>query len=141
MLYTLGQNRQAPAFLGNLNSRHVPAAGIHVSALVMVLGVALNYLVPEEAFSWITSVAVTGALWTWIVIMLAHLKYRRAVAEGRATAVPYRMPGAPVANWLVILFLLGVTVGLAFDPGTRVALYVAPIWVALLGIGYLSTRR
>jgi len=141
MLYTLGQNRQAPAVLGKLNSRHVPAAGIHASALVMVLGVALNYLVPEEAFSWITSVAVTGALWTWIAIMIAHLKYRRAVAEGRAAAVPYRMPGAPVANWLVILFLVGVTVELAFDPGTRVALYVAPIWLALLGIGYLSTRR
>jgi AAT family amino acid transporter/D-serine/D-alanine/glycine transporter len=141
MLYTLGQNRHAPAVLGRLNSRHVPAAGIHLSALVMVIGVALNYLVPEEAFSWITSVAVTGALWTWIVIMISHLKYRRAVAEGRARAVAYRMPGAPVANWLVILFLLAVTVGLAFDAGTRVALYVAPIWVAILGIGYLSVRR
>jgi len=141
MLYTLGQNGQAPAFLGKLNSRHVPAAGIHVSALVMVIGVALNYLVPEEAFSWITSVAVTGALWTWMVIMIAHMKYRRAIAEGRATPVAYRMPGAPVANWLVIVLLLAVTAGLAFDAGTRVALYVAPIWVALLGIGYLSVRR
>jgi AAT family amino acid transporter/D-serine/D-alanine/glycine transporter len=141
MLYTLGQSGQAPAALGKLNSRHVPAAGIHLSALVMVIGVALNYLVPEEAFSWITSVAVTGSLWTWIIILFAHLKYRQAIAAGRVQAVPYRMPGAPVANWLVIAFLLAVTAGLAFDSGTRVALYVAPIWFALLAVGYLKTRR
>jgi AAT family amino acid transporter/D-serine/D-alanine/glycine transporter len=141
MLYTLGQSGQAPAGLGKLNSRHVPAAGIHLSALVMVIGVALNYLVPEEAFSWITSVAVTGSLWTWIIIMFAHLKYRQAIAAGRVQPVPYRMPGAPIANWVVIVFLLAVTAGLAFDSGTRVALYVAPIWFALLAVGYLKTRR
>jgi AAT family amino acid transporter/D-serine/D-alanine/glycine transporter len=103
--------------------------------------VALNYLVPEEAFSWITSVAVTGSLWTWIIILFAHIKYRQAIAAGRVQPVAYRMPGAPVANWLVILFLLAVTVGLAFDKGTRVALYVAPIWFALLAVMYFRRRR
>ena len=141
MLYTLGQNGHAPAALGKLNARHVPAAGIHLSAFVMLLGVGLNYLVPEEAFSWITSVAVTGSLWTWIVIMFSHVKYRQAVAAGRAQAVSYRMPGAPIANWVVIVFLLAVTAGLALDKGTRVALYVAPVWFGLLAIGYLRARR
>jgi len=141
MLYTLGQNGHAPAALGKLNARHVPAAGIHLSAFVMLLGVGLNYLVPEEAFSWITSVAVTGSLWTWIVIMFSHVKYRQAVAEGRAQAVSYRMPGAPIANWVVIVFLLAVTAGLALDKGTRVALYVAPVWFGLLAVGYLRARR
>lgn len=141
MLYTLGQNGHAPAVLGTLNSRNVPAAGIHLSALVMVLGVALNYLVPKEAFSWITSVAVTGSLWTWIIIMASHAKYRQAIAAGRVQAVSYRMPGAPIANWLVIAFLLAVTAGLAFDSSTRVALYVAPIWFGLLALGYSKVRR
>jgi AAT family amino acid transporter/D-serine/D-alanine/glycine transporter len=141
MLYTLGQSGQAPARLGTLNSRRVPAAGIHVSAVVMVIGVGLNYLVPEEAFSWITSVAVTGSLWTWIIILFSHIKYRQAIDAGRAQAVAYRMPGAPVANWLVIVFLLAVTVGLGFDSSTRVALYVAPLWFGLLAVGYYKTRR
>jgi AAT family amino acid transporter/D-serine/D-alanine/glycine transporter len=141
MLYTLGQNGHAPARLGTLNERHVPAAGIHISALVMLLGVALNYFVPKEAFSWITSVAVTGSLWTWIIIMFSHMKYRKAVAAGSVKGVSYRMPGAPVANWLVIIFLLIVTAGLAFDSDTRVALYVAPLWFGLLALGWLKVRR
>jgi AAT family amino acid transporter len=101
-----------------------------------LIGVALNYVVPEKAFIWITSISTIGTLWTWGIIMVSHLNYRRAVAEGRAKASSFRMPGAPLANWLVIAFLVGVTAMLWKDDDTRVALYVAPIWFGLLGIGY-----
>ena len=51
------------------------------------------------------------------------------------------MPGAPFANWAVLGFLVVVSGLLALDPDTRVALYVAPVWFAVLGIGYLRSRR
>jgi L-asparagine transporter-like permease len=88
----------------------------------------------------VTSVALIGALWTWIIIMLSHARYRSAVQQGMARAVSFRMPGWPVANWIVIVFLLIVAAMFALDPDTRVALYVAPFWFALLGIGYLKTK-
>jgi AAT family amino acid transporter/D-serine/D-alanine/glycine transporter len=141
MLYTLALRKQAPAVLASLNRRHVPAAGIHASAAVMLLGVLLNYLVPERVFTWVTSIALIGSLWTWMIIMLAHRNYRRATQQGRARAVAYRMPGAPVANWVVLAFLGFVAVMLALDPATRVALYVAPFWFALLGLGYARVRH
>ena len=140
MLYSLAQRGQAPAALGRLSAQHIPAAGIHVSAAVMLVAVALNYAVPEKAFVWITSISTVGTIWTWGVIMIAHLGYRRAVAEGRARASGFRMPGAPYANWLVLAFLLIVTVMLGLDAETRVALYVAPLWFGLLGLGYRRTR-
>jgi L-asparagine transporter-like permease len=40
----------------------------------------------------------------------------------------------------VLGFLVLVTVMLARDPDTRVALYVAPVWFALLGVGYALRR-
>jgi len=104
-----------------------------------VIGVGLNYVVPEEAFIWVTSISLVGSLWTWGIIMIAHLGYRRAVARGEAAPVAFRMPGAPVANWLVVAFLVLVAVFLGFDPSTRVALYVAPVWFALLIAGFLLT--
>ena len=140
MLWTLAQRGQGPRALAALNSHHVPAAGIHASAAVMLIGVALNYLVPERVFTMVTSVALIGTLWTWGIILVAHANYRRAVAAGRAAAAPFRMPGAPLANWLVLAFLVLVTVMLARDPDTRVALYVAPVWFALLGVGYAWRR-
>src|SRR5262249_2957793 len=107
----------------------------------MLIGVFLNYLVPKEVFTWVTSVAVTGALWTWIIIMYSNYRYRLAVGEGKAPAVLFKMPGWPYANWIVIVFLLAVAAMFSLDPDTRVALYVAPIWAGLLGIGYLRIRR
>lgn len=136
MLYSLAQRGHAPRSLAKLSSRHVPTRGITVSAATMLVGVGLNYVVPDKAFIWITSISTIGTLWTWGIIMVSHLNYRRAVAEGRAKPSSFRMPGAPVANWLVLAFLLGVTAMLWKDDDTRVALYVAPIWFGLLGIGY-----
>lgn len=140
MLYTLAQFKQAPAALGKVNKSHVPANAVSLSALFMLVGVGLNYLVPEEVFTYVTSVATVGAVWTWGIIVWAHLKYRKAVEQGLAKPVFFRMPGAPYANWFVLAFLLLVTGFLAFDAGTRVALYVAPIWFALLTVGYLLSK-
>jgi amino acid transporter, AAT family len=136
MLWTLGQRGQAPRAFAALNRQHVPAAGIHASAAVMLLGVVLNYLVPERVFTMVTSIALIGTLWTWGIILVAHANYRRAVAAGRVAAAPFRMPGAPFANWLVLAFLVLVTAMLARDPDARVALYVAPVWFGLLALGY-----
>jgi amino acid transporter, AAT family len=140
MLWTLAQRGQGPRALAKLNRHQVPAAGIHASAAVMLLGVVLNYLVPERVFTMVTSIALIGTLWTWGIILVAHANYRRAVAAGRATPAPFRMPCAPVANWVVLTFLVLVTVMLARDPDTRVALYVAPVWFGLLAIGYSWLR-
>ena len=140
MLYTLAQFGQAPRFLGKVNAGHVPAVGVTVSAAVMLIGVLLNYVVPEQVFVWVISVATVGALWTWAMILIAHMGYRKAVAEGRAQPSPFRMPGSPVTNWISLAFIVLVTCFLALDPNTRVALYVGPVWFAILALGYRLTK-
>lgn len=141
MLYTLAQFRQAPQAFGKVNRNHLPANAITFSAALMSIGVVLNYMVPEQVFTWVTSISLIGALWTWSIIMIAHLGYRKAVAAGQARAVAFRMPGAPYMNWLVVAFMVAVGALLAIDPSTRVALYVAPVWFALLGIGYRMSKQ
>ena len=141
MLWTLAQSNQAPRAFASLSNRRVPAAAIHASFVVMLIGVALNYLVPERVFTIVTSVALVGTLWTWGIILVAHANYRRAVAHGRAAPAPFRMPGAPLANWIVLAFLVLVSVMLSRDPDTRVALYVAPVWFGILIVSYRWLRR
>ena len=141
MLWSLAQRGQGPRALAALSPRHVPAAGIHASAALMLLGVALNYVVPERVFTWVTSIALVGTFWTWGIIMVSHRNYRRAVEAGRATPSPFRMPGAPYANWAVLAFLVAVSALLWRKPDTRVALYVAPVWFGLVTIGYLMWKR
>jgi AAT family amino acid transporter len=141
MLWSLAQRGQAPRVFATLNSQRVPAAAIHATAVLLLIGVALNYVVPEDVFTWVTSVALVGTFWTWGIILVSHRNYRRAVVAGTAAPAPFRMPGAPFANWVVLAFLVAVSGMLALDPGTRVALYVAPVWFALLICGYSLTRR
>jgi len=141
MLWSLAQRGQGPRVFASLSRERVPANAIHATAVLLLIGVALNYVVPEEVFTWVTSVALVGTFWTWGIILVSHRNYRRAVAAGRAAPAPFRMPGAPFANWLVLAFLVAVSGMLALDAGTRVALYVAPVWFALLGIGYALTQK
>jgi AAT family amino acid transporter/D-serine/D-alanine/glycine transporter len=140
MLYTLAKFGQAPAVFGKVSKSHVPANAITLSAAFMLVAVALNYFVPEQVFTYITSVATVGAVWTWGIIVWSHMKYRKAIGQGLAKPVSFRMPGAPYSNWFVLAFLLVVTAFLAFDSGTRVALYIAPVWFALLTVGYMLSR-
>ena len=72
-----------------VSKNHVPALGITVSVAVMLLGVVLHYFIPEQVFVYVTSVALVGTLWTWGMIMLAHIGYRRAVARGEAAPVSF----------------------------------------------------
>ncbi|MGA8943880.1 MAG: amino acid permease [Thermoactinomyces sp.] len=137
MLYTLAHQRQAPQSLGKLNTRQVPARGITVSALIMLIGVLLNYVIPEKAFVYITSIATFGALWTWGIIVYAHLQFRKKLGK----QVKFRMPGYPYTNWITLLFLGLVAVLLAFNDQTRVALIVGPIWLIILMISYQFVKK
>jgi AAT family amino acid transporter len=140
MLYSLALRGQAPRALASLNAQRVPAAGIHVSAAVMLVGVVLNYVAPKEVFVWVTSIALIGTLWTWAIIMVSHRNYRRAEQAGRVKGASYRMPGAPYANWLVVAFIVIVSGMLWLQDETRVALYVAPFWFGLLWLGYSQLK-
>jgi AAT family amino acid transporter/D-serine/D-alanine/glycine transporter len=140
MLYSLAGNGQAPQAFGKVSSRNVPAAGITASATIMLIGVALNYVVPEQVFVYVTSISLVGSLWTWALIVIAHLGYRKTVAIGETRKVAYRMPGSPYTNWFVVAFLVLVATLLGLDEGTRVAFYVAPAWFIILSIGYQITK-
>jgi AAT family amino acid transporter/D-serine/D-alanine/glycine transporter len=141
MLYALALRGQAPRSLARLSPRHVPVAGLHVSGAAMLIGVVLNYMVPKQVFTWVTSITLVGAIWTWCIIMYSHLCYRRQVALGKVRSVSYRMPGFPIANWAVIIFLLLVAAMFSLDADTRVALYVAPFWFGLLWFSYSKQIR
>ncbi|WP_190822484.1 amino acid permease [Saccharopolyspora pogona] len=141
MLRTLSEDSQAPRSVGVLSGRAVPSRAIGVTFGAMLIGVVLNYFVPEQAFTYITSASTAGAIFTWAMILIAHLGYRRKVARGELQAGPFRMPLAPYSNYVVLAFLAFVVVLLAFDAETRIALYITPVLAIALVIGYLATRN
>ena len=102
----------------------------------MGIGVVLNYVVPEKAFGYVTSVATAAGIWTWLMILISHVLYRRAVVAGRLPASSFPAPGGAVCSYIAIAFLLFVTGLIAYDADSRVCLYVMAGWAVALGIGW-----
>ena len=132
MLYSMALAKQAPPYLDHLNRHQVPTHCLSISAAMMLVGVLLNYLMPGKAFNYAISAVLSFLLWTWGVIVVSHLQYRRAVKAGIKPAVSFRMPGAPTSNWIVLVFLAFIAVLMVTHAETRIALYVAAAWFALL---------
>jgi len=107
----------------------------------MLAGVLINYIAPKEAFIYVISVVVMIQLWTWAIVIVSHLGYRRALAAGKVAASPYRMPWAPWSSYFTLAFFALILVLLGFDADTRVALKVTPVWVLAMIIGWQVAKR
>ncbi|MDJ1133236.1 amino acid permease [Streptomyces iconiensis] len=141
MLRDLAENREAPTIFGRLNRRQSPATGITLSVLFMGIGVLLNYVVPEKAFTYVTSVATACGIWTWGVILVSHLIYRRGVVAGRLPKSTFPAPTGSFFSWIALAFLTMVLVIVALDPIARVSLYIGAGWAVLLGAYWLLHAR
>ena len=132
MLYSLAQNGQAPANFGTTSKNGVPRQALLLSIAMLLLGVVLNYLAPEKVFVWVTAIATFGAIWTWLMILLAQLRFRKNLSPEEAAALKYRMWLYPYSSALAFLLLV---VGLmAYFVETRVALFVGPAFLILLTV-------
>jgi len=138
MLYNLSLQGKAPKVFRKLNAKRVPANGILVSAAFLSIGVVLNYLIPAKVFTYVTSVATFGAIWVWAIIVLVQMRFRRSLSPQQCAELKYPMPHYPVANWAVLGFLAFVVVVMLFDPDTRVAMFVGPVWIALVVAAYYA---
>lgn len=132
MLRDLAENAEAPGVFSKLNARQSPATGITVSVVLMGIGVVLNYLVPEKAFAYVTSVATACGIWTWMMILISHIRYRRAVVAGRLPRSSFPAPGGSFLSWVALAFLSMVLVIVAIDETARISLYVGLGWGVLL---------
>jgi hypothetical protein len=111
---------------------------VTLSGAFLMVGVVLNYLIPDKIFSYLLSTAVWITLWVWTAIMISHLNYWRTLSRGSATRGSFRLPGAPYTNWAIIL-LIGVVALLIVTNGTtRVTFYVITVWLGILVMAYYA---
>jgi amino acid transporter, AAT family len=140
MLHALSMSGQAPAQLQMLNRRKVPALSVSVSGGILMLGVALNYLIPDQIFSYALTMVAWLLLGAWGVIALAHLFYRRSASREMIARVGFRLPGAPYTNWLILLVIGVIGVMLAVHGGSRITLYILLSWFGCLIAAYYAVH-
>lgn len=135
MLYGLAEQGDAPAVLTRTDTRGVPVLAIGVSALVTLLCVLINYVLPQSALELLMSLVVSALVINWALISLTHLKFRRAMtAQGLAPG--FRALWHPFGNWLCLAFMALILVVLALTPGIRIAVWLIPVWLLLMWESY-----
>jgi amino acid transporter, AAT family len=76
-LFALARNGWAPEALGRLNRVGSPVAALLISAVPIVLALALERWAPQQAFVSILNAALFGLLLSWLVTLAAHWRFRR----------------------------------------------------------------
>ena len=138
MLYNLAQQGQSPRMFAATSRDGIPQRAIWASIGMLLLGVLLNYLVPARVFVWVTSIATFGAIWTWTIVLITQMKFRRGLSDAERGRLILRVPFYPYASWAALAFLAIVTVLMAYFPDTRIALLVGPLWLVLLAVLYYA---
>ncbi|KAA6405017.1 amino acid permease [Candidatus Tokpelaia sp.] len=164
MLFSLAGQKNAPRFLAQLNRHHVPYKAVLFSSCCTALGLGLNYLIPGGAFMRILAVVTTAALVTWAMIVLVHLRFRRAyrrqkAANGQMRGLIFKSPFYPYSNYLCLAFLGGLFVlmlltgftesglltrafGLSLPlitlpvPDVSISALIVPLWILALYLGF-----
>lgn len=137
MLYTLSENGLAPKFFGKLSRHGVPRHGISITIGCLLIGVILNYLIPNsKLFIYIYSASVFPGMVTWFVLAYSQKNFRKNWGEAVMSKHPFTSPLYPYANYFCILFLALVTVGMWFNPDTRMSLIAGWIFMAIITIVY-----
>ncbi|WP_274912710.1 amino acid permease [Streptomyces sp. WZ-12] len=133
MMYGMAQRGQAPAAMRRLSRNGVPWLTVVIMIAALLVGVVLNYLMPEKIFLIISSIATFATVWVWLMILLSQLNARRTMSPEETAALRYPVPLWPVAQIAATVFMVAVMVLLAFSGDTRIALVVGAVWLVLLG--------
>ncbi|RID86726.1 amino acid permease [Mesobacillus zeae] len=135
MLYTLGVNGQAPKIFTKLSHNGVPLIGTLGVLIGLTIGVILSYIAPENLFVYVYSASVLPGMIPWFVILISQIKFRK-VKEAQMGSHPFKMPFAPVTNYLTIAFLIMVLIGMWFNDDTRMSLIAGIIFLAIVVMSY-----
>lgn len=101
MVYSLAKDHNAPESMAKLTQRKVPRNALFFSAIVILIGVTLNYIMPEGVFTLITSISTVCFIYIWGITVICHMKYRKTRPE-LAKTNKFKLPLYPFTNYLIL---------------------------------------
>lgn len=140
MLYTLSNNNDAPAKLAKLNKHAVPSNALVTSAIVVSLGALLSKMIPEQAFTIVTTISAICFIWVWSIILISHIKYTKKRPDLRAHST-FKAPFTPFINYVILGLFLFILIVMLFAEATRLSLLMTPIWFILLLVLYNYQKK
>lgn len=140
MLYSLGNSKQASPVFAKLNKNSVPSNALIMSTIVVSVGAVLSKLMPENAFSVVTTISAICFIWVWSIILISHIIYKRKKRALHDASI-FKAPLTPFINYVVLGFFVFLLIIMLFSEATRTALLLTPVWFIVLLILYQMKRK
>ncbi len=99
MMFSLARAGHAPRRFGELTARGTPVSALLLSSLGIALATILNALYPDTAFTLMMAISMFGAMFTWLMIFVTHISFRRH--HGRPT--PWASPSGALLMAAILL--------------------------------------
>lgn len=118
--------------------KDIPMNALMTSSTILFVVVILNYVMPARIFDVVSTVSTICFVIVWIMIMAAHVVYRR---QNKDNLGEFRMPGYPLTSWLTIAFYVAILILLFFIESTKLALIISIIFIVILAISYSFIKK
>ena len=140
MLFSLARGHYAPTQLGRLSRNGVPRYALIASSMGMVVAIMLAIYVPKGAFLLMYGSAVAGMYFVWIVILLAHLRFRRFIGS-KVNELLLRVKFFLVSSFLAIGALLALAGSTFYVDGLQYSVPIFLILLVAMSVAYDAARR
>lgn len=136
MLHGMADQGHAPQMFNRVSKRGIPWVTVTVMMLALLLAVYLNYIMPENVFLVIASLATFATVWVWIMILFSQIAFRRSLSKTQVNNLAFPLYGGVFTSVMAIIFLAFIIGLIGYFPTTRVSLYAGLVWVMALLVGY-----
>jgi L-asparagine transporter-like permease len=139
MMFSLSRAGYAPRRFGELNARGVPLSALLLSTVGIAMATVLNALFPDTSFTLMMAIAMFGGLFTWLMIFVIHLFFRRRHAHH---TLAFRMWGYPWSSLAGAGLMAATLITTIFTAEFRMTLiYGIPFLLLLTGIFVTRYRQ
>jgi GABA permease len=139
MLFVLAARGEAPMNLVKVGRRGVPYLAILASSIVGFLCVIMAWVAPGAVFTFLLKSSGSLVLSIYLLIAISQIVLRRRTPPARLRVKMWLFPGLSI---LTAAALVGVLVLTAFDPNTRMELWLGLLsWAVVLALYFVPRWR
>ena len=141
MMFSLSRAGFAPKRFGKLSKRAVPTAALATSAIGIAIATLYSVISPSTAFATMISISSFGAMFTWFMIFVTHLYFRKQWDRMGGRQLPVRMIGYPYLTILGAVLLLLVVLSTWYSPDFKATLILGIPWLIIITIAYFIWKK
>ncbi|GAB3595637.1 Proline-specific permease ProY [Corynebacterium faecale] len=141
VLTGLAKENLAPKVMTKVSKSGVPVMTTVIMIIVLILGVVLNVVLPEEVFVIVASLATFATVYVWLMILLAQVASRRHMSPEDVAGLKFPVPFYPFGQYFAIAFITFTFGIMIWYDNYHLALGVGVGFLVVMTILYFATGR